>query len=716
MQAPVKAPSLAALLAARREAIVARFVDSVRRLDVTAGASRPALIDHIPGFLDEVIEALQTNAPPTLQAQGGIRATAREHGSQREALGYDLESLIREYGILQRAILEDARQAALPLTLDEFELLATRMSIGASEAAAAYAERHHAELEEQRADLEFLAAAGQLLTSSLDYTSTLSRLTGLLVPRMADWCAVHLENQSAEEMHIAHVNPAKVATLRSIFRDDPLTIHERGFPRVMHTGSPNLVRDIAPDFWDSAIDDPEQLARVRAIGSCSRIIVPLQVQDRTFGALTLAYADSGRHYDESDLRLATEIANRAAVAVDNARLYEISQEARARVEAATRAKDELVAMVSHELRTPLNAILGWVHLLQKGDLSEERHAHALEVIERNAQAQSRVVGDLLDISRIITGKVRVSLAQVDLANVVDMAVETVRAAADAKRLDIAVDIERGSSTLRGDGERLQQVVWNVLANAVKFTPKGGHIRIGLRRVESTLELTVEDDGIGIPPEFLPSVFESFRQYDGSSSRSHGGLGLGLSIARHIVELHGGTIQAESRGTGLGALLRVTLPISPVVSATQGITQVTSAEPPVSNRATPHALDGLRVLVVEDENDARELLTVLFEAAGLEVRSASGAAAAREELQSFTPDVIVSDIGMPDEDGYSLIRSIRTFPRSDVRNVPAIALTAFARAEDRTRALADGFNLHLTKPADPTKLLNELATLVRHTRR
>jgi signal transduction histidine kinase len=527
---------------------------------------------------------------------------------------------------------------------------------------------------------------------------------------------VHLENQSADDMHIAHVDPAKVATLRSLYRDYPLTEHDHGFPRVMTTGAPALVKELPPGFWASVSEDPQQLARLREIGSCSWIIVPLRVQDTVFGALTLAYAESGRHYDESDLGLAIETANRAAVAVDNARLYEISQKARSRVEAATRAKDEFVAMVSHELRTPLNAILGWVHLLKKGSLSEEKHAHALEVIERNAQAQSRVVADLLDISRIITGQVRVSLAQVDLANVVDMAVETVRAAAEAKRLDLAVDIDRGNATLRGDGERLQQVVWNLLANAVKFTPKGGHVRIRLHRVESTLELTVEDDGIGIPAEFLPNVFESFRQYDGSTSRAHGGLGLGLSIARHIVELHGGTIEAESRGRGLGALLRVTLPISPLISATQGITQVTRTEPQPSNLGTPDGLDGVRVLVVEDEIDARELLTVLLEAAGLEVHSASSAAAARDELYVFTPDVIVSDIGMPDEDGYSLIRSIRTFPRSEVRNIPALALTAFARAEDRTRALTDGFNLHLTKPADPSKLLNEIATLVRHARR
>jgi signal transduction histidine kinase/ActR/RegA family two-component response regulator len=715
LDVPPKVPSLAALLAARREAIVARFVDSVRKLDVSAGASRPALIDHIPGFLDEIIEALQAKAPPTLQVPGGIRATAREHGVQREALGYDLESLIREYGILQRAILEDARQAELPLTVDEFELLATRMSMGASEAAAAYAKRHQAELEEQRADLEFLAEAGQLLTSSLDYPSTLSRLTGLLVPRMADWCAVHLDNQSAEDMHIAHVNPAKVETLRSIYRDYPLAMHDRGFRRVMRTGSPALVRDVAPGSWDPVVDDPQQLARLREIGSCSWIIVPLRVQDTVFGALTLAYAESGRHYDESDLRLATETASRAAVAVDNARLYEISEKDRSRVAAATRAKDELVAMVSHELRTPLNAILGWVHLLKKGSLSEEKHAHALEVIERNAQAQSRVVADLLDISRIITGQVRVSMAQVDLANVVDLAVETVRAAAEAKRLHLDVAIDREVATLRGDGERLQQVVWNVLANAVKFTPKGGHVRVRLHRVDSTLELTVEDDGVGIAAEFLPSVFESFRQYDGSTSRAHGGLGLGLSIARHIVELHGGTIQAESRGAGLGALLRISLPVSPLVSTTPGITRITRPDPPAASAVATQSLDGVRVLVVEDETDARELLTVLFEAAGLEVRSVSGAAAARDQLQSFTPDVIVSDIGMPEEDGYSLIRSVRTFPRRELRDIPAIALTAFARAEDRTRALTEGFNLHLTKPADPAKLLREIETLARPSR-
>jgi signal transduction histidine kinase/ActR/RegA family two-component response regulator len=712
-------PNLARLLDDHRNRIVTLFVAEVQRKDLSPAGTLPSLlIDHIPAFLDEIISELAAvDTVRMSQESVDTSETARKHGQQRWSLGYDLEALIREYGVLRNCILECAKEARLSFSLDEFNVLAKCLNVGVAEAATAYVAHRDQELDKQKANLEFLAEAGQLLSSSLDYRSTLSRLTGLLVPRMADWCAVHLEEQSADDMPLMHVDPTKIEVLRTIYRDYPLAKNSpRGFPRVVQTGEPSFVSDVAAGFWPTVVDNPAQLSLFHAIGTVSWIIVPLRIQGNVFGALTLAYSDSGRRYAATDLALANEVASRAAVAIDNAKLYELSQNERSRVEGVTRAKDEFVAMISHELRTPLNAIVGWLRLMRSGSLSPAKREHALDVIERNAQAQHQLVADLLDISRIITGKIRINPSQVDLGNVVDMAIEGLRPAADAKRMQIQVDIDRSSTLMRGDGDRLQQVAWNLLANAVKFTPKNGLIRIRLQRVESDLELTVEDSGSGIAPEFLPHVFESFRQSDGTSARSHGGLGIGLSIAKHIVELHGGSIEAESRGLGQGALFRVLLPISPLVSTTMGISRVAVSKPPDAALDPPLALEGIRVLVVDDEPDARELVTYVFETSGIEVRTAASAADALRALDTFTPHVIVSDIGMPHEDGYALIRSVRTLASDEKKNIPAIALTAFARNEDRTRALVEGFNLHMAKPVEPTALVNAVAQLAGHVRR
>jgi signal transduction histidine kinase/CheY-like chemotaxis protein len=435
-----------------------------------------------------------------------------------------------------------------------------------------------------------------------------------------------------------------------------------------------------------------------------------------FGALTLAFSDSGRCYRQDDLVLAGEVARRAAVAIDNARLYELSQKERSRVEAATRVKDEFVAMVSHELRTPLHAILGWLRLMRGGVLPETKREHALDVIERNAKAQSQLVDDLLDISRFVTGKIRIDPSQLDLSNVVDMAIEGVRPAADAKRIQIDVDLDRGDGVMRGDGDRLQQVMWNLLANATKFTPKNGVVSVRLRRIESDLEVTVADNGKGIEASFLPHVFESFRQSDTSLSRSHGGFGIGLSIAKHIVELHGGSIEARSPGLGQGSTFIVRLPVSPLLSTTLGISRGPATKPESASVSLPVGLEGIRVLVVDDEPDARELVAYVLETCGVEVRVAASAAAALTELQSYRPHVVISDIGMPNEDGYALIRSIRTLVSEETKNIPAIALTAFARNEDRTRALVEGFNLHLVKPVEPAALVKAVIDLAGHVHR
>ncbi|MBL8742165.1 MAG: response regulator, partial [Myxococcales bacterium] len=506
---------------------------------------------------------------------------------------------------------------------------------------------------------------------------------------------------------VAHADSSRAELVRELLRREIGA--SSGYARVMRTGEPELVAD-ASLAVQSATSSAEQQRLLQQIGTRSMLTVPICLQAHVLGAFTLAYSTSDRRYGAEDLPLALELAQRAAVSIDNARLYELSQHERSRAEAATRAKDELVATVSHELRTPLNAILGWVRLLRGGSLSDGKRDHALEVIERNAGAQNQLVGDLLDISRIMTGKIRISPSQVDFANIVDVAVEGVRPAAEAKRIQIVTAIDDVDALMRGDGDRLQQVVWNLLVNAIKFTPKDGRVVVRLSRIDSELELVVEDNGHGIPPSFLPHVFESFRQSDGSESRAHGGLGIGLSISKHIIELHGGSISAESAGKGRGAVFRVRLPISPLVSPNLGISRVPATAQETGRLSLPPGIDGLRVLVVDDDPDARELVAHFLEGCGMKVDLAGSAEEALTHLTSNSPDVIISDIGMPEHDGYYLIRNIRTLDSADKRSIPAIALTAFTRNEDRTRALVEGFNLHMPKPVEPSVLVRAVADL------
>lgn len=697
---------LAGLLEHQRDDILRRFVVEVRGQQLSpAGTSRTHLEDHIPRFLAEISAELGTQRGVRLSSDThDTSLSAREHGEQRWELGYDIEALVREYGVLRRCILACAAEHAVSISTGEFDVLAKCLNVGVAEAASVYVAFRDAQVASQRAELQFLVDAGQLLSSSLDYRSTLARLTGLIVPRLADWCAVHLEGAPPEEIPIAHVQPDMVDAVRELFVRFP-TPHgdETGHQRVMRTGEPFLVAEVDRQEREAGAVSPEHLALLQSVPMRSCLIVPLLVAGNTLGALTFAYGDSGRRYGEADLLLASELARRGAAAIDSARLYDQSQRERSRVEAATRAKDEFVAMVSHELRTPLNAILGWTRLARGGSLPREKREHALEVIERNALVQSQVIADLLDISRVITGQIRIHPSQVDVSNIVEMAIEGIRPAADGKRIKIHFDLQSSSTVIRADGERLQQVVWSLLSNAVKFSAKNGSVHVRLRQVDSDIELTVKDDGSGIPPEFLPHVFESFRQSDATSARPHGGLGIGLSIAKYLVELHGGSIEAHSEGRGLGSTFVVRLPISSLVSTTLGISKVAATKVEAQNETMPVSSDGIDVLVVDDEPDARELVGYVLSRSGMTVRLAESAAEALSLLDEFHPQVIVSDIGMPGQDGYSLIRSIRTL-EGEKRDIPAIALTAFATNQDRARALVEGFNMHMAKPVEPSNLV------------
>jgi signal transduction histidine kinase/CheY-like chemotaxis protein len=397
--------------------------------------------------------------------------------------------------------------------------------------------------------------------------------------------------------------------------------------------------------------------------------------------------------------------------IERERLLEREKAAREEAERANRLKDDFLATVSHELRTPLTAMLGWVQLLRAGQITtEERRARALETIERNARAQSQLVEDLLDVSRIMSGKLQLHVEAVEVAAVVEAALESARPAADVKSLDITMALD-ADARIMGDAGRVQQIVWNLLSNAVKFTPKGGSVRVTVSRSDAAVDVVVTDSGQGIGADFLPHVFEPFRQAEGASTRKHGGLGLGLAIVKHLVELHGGTLSVTSEGEGRGATFTVTLPTA--VARTEA--SITGKHRRVDDSVLelPSEIVGLRLLVVDDEEDTRELLRAILERCGATVETASNADEGVALFQRMRPDVVVSDIGMPGEDGYSLIRRLRALP-DDAGRTPAVALTAFARGEDRTRALMAGFKAHVPKPVDPRELVAVLLSVVQPT--
>jgi len=404
------------------------------------------------------------------------------------------------------------------------------------------------------------------------------------------------------------------------------------------------------------------------------------------------------------------IAAQLAIAIDNARLLDEEQRARATAEAASRAKDEFLAVLSHELRTPLNAVYGWAHLLRSGGLQGDAAARALDVIMRNANAQVQLIDDMLDVSRIVTGKMRLDVRSVDLKAVVEAAIDVVRPAADAKDLRLQAILDSQALGITGDPGRLQQVVWNLLINAVKFTSRAGRIQVHLQRTESHAEISVSDTGQGIAADVLPHVFERFQQGDSSSTRQHSGLGLGLALVRHLVELHGGSVEASSPGLGLGATFTVRLPIA-ITRAAERDTKPARERAPATITAAPPAtaLRGVRVLVVDDDRDGLELVAAMLMTSGAEVRTCSSVVEGLKAMQTWEPDVLISDIEMPGEDGYSFIRRVRALEGSLART-PAVALTAYGRGEDRLRTLAAGYSMHVPKPVDPVELVIIVANL------
>ncbi|HEX2270010.1 MAG TPA: ATP-binding protein [Pyrinomonadaceae bacterium] len=546
------------------------------------------------------------------------------------------------------------------------------------------------------------------------------QLTDLKSPELAPyWLAALIE--SAEDAIISK-------TLEGI-----ITSWNKGAERIFGYTADEVIGKpitilIPPDHID---EEPAILARLRAGDRIDhyetvrvtkdgrRLDISLTVSPikgphgEIVGASKIARDITEQRQARKALDEAYEAANRARseaeqAAAEKERLYKQAEE-------SSRLKEEFLATISHELRTPLSAVLGWTRMLRLGQLSEEDKTKALDTIERNARAQAQLIDDLLDVSRIVTGKLRMDVRPSDPNGFIDAAVEAVRPAAEAKGVRVQKVIDTGALSIPGDPVRLQQVVWNLLSNAIKFTPRGGRVQIRSERVNSHLEIVVSDTGQGIPADFLPHVFDRFRQADQKTSRKHGGMGLGLAIVRHLVELHGGTVRASSEGMGQGATFTVMLPISPIyqVDASAGRVHPGARDLlPAPDNAD--RLDGLSILVVDDEPDTRDLLKKGLEYCGAQVRLAGSASEALAALDANVPDVLISDIGMPEVDGYDLIRRVRE-TQTDKGRVAAIALTAYTRVEDRLQALRAGYDMHVPKPVELTELVAVAASLTRRKR-
>src|SRR5947208_3604853 len=551
--------------------------------------------------------------------------------------------------------------------------------------------------------LRFVAEASRTLASSLDYEATLERLARLSVAALADYCLIDLVGDDGSVRRVAASHrDAALQPLVERLRDFPPGPQPAGVPRVLRTGRPEAFPDVTDEVFPSLARDEEHERVLRELGLKSFITVPLVARERTIGALTLSSTRERREYTSEYIAFVQEIANRAALAIENARLYKRAQE-------VNRAKDEFLATLSHELRTPLTPVLGWVRLLRSGTLDPASAHRGPEIIERNTRVLAQLIEELLDVSRIITGKLRLDVRSVNLVSVVVAAMEAVQAAADAKGILLATNLDPYLGPVSADPDRLQQVVWNLLTNALKFTPTGGRLHIRLERADSLARITVSDTGKGIRPDLLPFVFDRFRQEETSIGRRHGGLGLGLAIVRHIVELHGGVARADSPGENRGATFTVDLPLA--------ATRVGGLEPEPARRpldreiVRPAVLKGLRVLVVDDEADARELMRIVLRSSGAEVMSAASAEEAFEHVEQWHPDILVSDIGLPDVDGYALIQKLRTLEAERGWSIPALAVTSYARVDARTRARSSGFQMHVAKPLEPADLVAAITRLL-----
>jgi len=516
----------------------------------------------------------------------------------------------------------------------------------------------------------FLLELSRLLGSSLANDRMLSRIARLAVPLLGDLCAIDIQDADGtlRRAACAHVDATKEGVAyEARARYGFSATAPGGVPAVLTSRRSTLVSPATAADLEQAAQNAEQLQLFQQLGVAAWMIVPMIARERAFGAVTFAITESDRRYDRTDLLFAEAVVSQVAVAGDNARLYVAADAAREAAEAANSAKDQFLSTLSHELRTPLNAVYGWATMLERGQLGAEQAQRALQIILRNVNAQVRLIDDLLDLSRVASGKLRLAVQPVDLQRVVEEALDGIRPAAAAKNIRLQPVLASPGGPVSGDPDRLQQVVWNLLSNAVKFTPKGGRVQIQLQRVSSHVELLVSDTGQGIQPDLLPYVFDRLRQGDSSSTRSHGGLGLGLALVRHFVELHGGIVFAESPGEGRGATFVVKLPLMTARPSELAAERT----PPTFQRASAQSLAGLRILVVDDDPTAVDLNREILSQAGAEVRGCTSGTDALQILQQWRPAVLVSDIEMPGLDGYTLLRQIRALdPDQGVRRPPS----------------------------------------------
>jgi PAS domain S-box-containing protein len=545
----------------------------------------------------------------------------------------------------------------------------------------------------------FLAKASGVLSSSLDYETTLAQLARVIVTDLGDWCTIDIKEEDGElrRLVVEHRDPAKRDAAERMKRRGLETARTAMLFDVIESGEPAFRRTLDSDFFNDLAYEPELPSMIEDLGMTSWILAPLTARGRTLGALSIISSDPARLYDEDDVHVAVELGRRAGYAIDNARLYRQAQD-------ANRAKDEFLATLSHELRTPMTATLGWATMLRMGEIAPDNFHLAVETIERSTRAQAKLIDEILDVSRIVTGKLQLNVAPVNLQSVIEAAVDAVRPSIAAKGIALHLDFARIDGVPTGDAERLQQVIWNLLSNSVKFTPSGGSISIRADQVKrDAVRVSVSDTGQGIARKLLPLIFERFRQGDSSTTRSYGGLGLGLAIVKNIVELHGGSVAAASDGEGRGATFTITLPLTTAQAQTA---------PLPHGDAAPLSLSGVSVLLVEDDDDTRHMLAAALQSFGASVIAVGSAGAALDALRAGAPNVVLSDIAMPGEDGYALMMKIRSGAVERAKHVPAVALTAYARSEDRERILASGFGFHLTKPVDPVAMVRVIREAAR----
>jgi len=546
--------------------------------------------------------------------------------------------------------------------------------------------------------LQMLASLTRRLGEVTDRSHGLDQVLAATLPVLGDSAVLYLRSNETVSKR------ASASLAEGLNLDDPR--FELGPSTVCFDGEPEIFANVAEILAQSGPSRAgEHVWFLHELGVSSYICWPLFIRERVFGSLVFLNRDPEKHYLDSDVELAKDVAGRMATALDNVGLYELAQSERAKLQEANRAKDMFLATVSHELRTPLNAIVGWGQMLRSGGLSHETEQRAVDTIERNGRALAQLVADLLDVSRVVSGNLHVDEGQVDLRGIVEAALDAARPVAASNGVALEALLPELPLNTLGDATRLQQVVGNILGNALKFTPKGGHVTLSLVVEGEVARLEITDDGPGIAPEFLPVMFDRFKQADSGAHRAQRGLGLGLAIVKHLVELHGGTVTAHSEGLGKGAQFVVTLPLTspPVIEGNEQEASPAStleAAPEASAPATAQgALAGIYALLVEDDPDGCDLMQMMLRRFGAEVTAVSTAAAALESVRERRPDVLVSDIGLPDGDGFQLLKRVR----ESNQDLPAVAVTAYASRQDVAKALAAGFQAHVAKPVEPAQL-------------